>query len=94
MEESQFNEVRQIIAHASDGNWMPLAIVAGCFTLVILLLVYIYNLHQKTNSEKHNTTERMINEIAKNNLRLDKIVEKHDLRLDHQDEKIKDLKAS
>ena len=93
MDKDSLNEMKNVLAHAQEGNWLPLAIVAGCFALVIVLLIYIYNLHLKNNEARHSKNEEAISEISKNNILLDKIVEKHELLIDNNKEGIKELKA-
>jgi len=46
-------EIQKTIDSAVQGNWVPIGILAAVFSIIILLLLYIY----KTNNQ--NSKERM-----------------------------------
>jgi len=46
-------EIEASIDSAAEGNWLPIGIIAAVFSIIILLLLYIY----KTNNQ--NSKERM-----------------------------------
>lgn len=65
----QAEEIRQIIEQASQGYWMPITIVSLCFSLIISLLIYIWNQMLKQNERRHQEHE-------KHNEKQDQILEK------------------
>tara|TARA_R110002020_G_C15762998_1_gene727299 strand:- start:50 stop:328 length:279 start_codon:yes stop_codon:yes gene_type:complete len=81
-------EIIKTVESASDGYWFPLVTVAACFSVVIALLLYIWNQTQKNNEKRHTATEEIIKELADskhtNDLilqRLEILVESHDKKL-------------
>jgi hypothetical protein len=62
MEQSE--EVMKAIEQASDGYWFPLITVTAAFSLVIALLLYIWNQTQKVNNERHSGNESLIKELV------------------------------
>lgn len=53
----QTEEIKQLIENASHGYWVPLGIVATCFSVIIVLLIYIWNVMLKQNQERHTSHE-------------------------------------
>jgi len=49
----QTEELRKIVESASHGYWLPLTIVATAFSLIIVLLLYIWNQMLKQNDKRH-----------------------------------------
>ena len=53
----QGTEAINVINSAANGYWIPMAIVVGAFSLVLLLLLYIWNQTIKNNEKRHNDHE-------------------------------------
>lgn len=63
--EKSLEEVQRIVEDAANGYWIPLAIVSTLFGVIILLLLHIWRQNQKTNRERHERNEKMIEGVSK-----------------------------
>lgn len=82
MEEKHISEVGKVIVEASNGNWIPAAVVGSLFTVIILLLLYIYNRDRKSSDKRHNDSEeqlKVLTDIA-TELKADKVSKDRELR--------------
>lgn len=69
----QAEEIRKIVESASNGYWLPMVIVSTAFSVIIGLLLYIWNQMLKQNEKRHQDHEehnskqdRILEEISKN----------------------------
>ena len=53
----QAEEIKQMIQSASNGYWLPIAIVTTSFSIIIGLLLYIWNQMLKQNEKRHSEHE-------------------------------------
>lgn len=53
----QAEEIKQLIESAKGGYWLPLTIVATSFSVIIALLLYIWNQMLKQNEKRHSDHE-------------------------------------
>jgi phosphoribosylformylglycinamidine (FGAM) synthase-like amidotransferase family enzyme len=79
----QAEEIRQIVENASNGYWLPLGILAGAFSMIIALLLYIWNQMIKNNNNRHESTEKLLNKAMDNQKALASLVDRHDVEIDH-----------
>lgn len=54
----EYKELVRSIESVRDGQWLPITILALCFTVIISLLLYIWNKTQKANDERHKISEQ------------------------------------
>lgn len=81
----QTEELARVIQEASAGYWYPATIVSGFFSVIIALLIYIWNVTMRSNTEKHKETYTILSELVKSQKQTDiilaelkTIVEYHD----------------
>lgn len=91
MEKEQVQEVIKIVNEANGGNWTPAAIVGSLLGVIIVLLLYIYVRDRKDSERKHETHGTNIAKLTEANEKLTIIVERHDIKIDHNTEKISAL---
>ena len=51
-------EFKEIILQASQGNWIPMTILASCLGVIMILVSYIYTKNEKTNSKRHDSHDK------------------------------------
>lgn len=79
----QAEEIRQIVESASNGYWLPLGILAGSFSVIIALLLYIWNQMIRNNNKRHQSTEKLLNKAMDNQKALTSLVDRHDVEIEH-----------
>ena len=60
----QTEELVKAIESANSGMWMPLITIASVFSVVIILLLYIWNMTQKSNDKRHKENENIIGKLS------------------------------
>jgi len=70
MEKDHIIEGNKVMVEASGGNWIPAAIVGTLFTVIILLLLYIYNRDRKLSNRRHRDSEETQKILAESNQKL------------------------
>jgi ABC-type bacteriocin/lantibiotic exporter with double-glycine peptidase domain len=60
----QTEELVKAIESANGGMWMPLITIASVFSVVIILLLYIWNMTQKSNDKRHKENENIIGKLS------------------------------
>ena len=81
MDKETLSEVKKVIEQANNGDWFPIAIVGGCLALCIFLFIYILKMKEKTNSEKHSGTDRILEKLVENNTNINTMLAVHDLEI-------------
>ncbi len=54
-------EIQKTIDSAVQGNWVPIGILAAVFSIIILLLLYIYRTNQQNSKERMQKLEELLN---------------------------------
>jgi hypothetical protein len=85
------SEVQKVIEQANRGNWIPMAIVAGCVAAVFVLIVYIWNQKNKVSDEKHSTAAVWMEKLTESTNATEKLIAQHDTRLDNHDRELMTL---
>jgi hypothetical protein len=83
MDEDALREVKEVVAHANDGNWFPFIIVLGCLGLVIVLFIYILNMKDKANQKDHDKMSDMLEKIVENNLSMNTMIAVHEVEINN-----------
>jgi hypothetical protein len=83
-------EVLKAIAKSNDGVWMPIAIIGGALSLIIVLLLFIYNLQQKGSNKRHFKSEETLTNLEKNQTELRILSQKYDTTLTSHQGQISD----
>lgn len=58
MEEKQLNELVESIKLAQDGYWMPMAVIAGLFAIIIILLIAFWKKSEGYHHAKHKENDK------------------------------------
>ena len=53
-------EIQASIDAAAQGNWLPIGIIAAVFSIIILLLLHIYNTNNKNSKERMQKLEALL----------------------------------
>lgn len=80
-------ELTQTVEMASHGYWLPLAVVCFLFSIIILLLVILWNGYKKRNDERHEESEKQLKIAIESNQKLTIIVERHDVKIENLEKK-------
>lgn len=88
----QAEELRQIIQEASAGNWYPALIVSSFFSVIIALLIYIWNITMKGNSEKHKETYTILTELVNSQKKTDVVLAELKIMVEYHNKDIEELK--
>jgi hypothetical protein len=87
----QTEELLKAIESANNGIWMPLVTIVAVFSLVIVLLLYIWNTTQKTNDKRHTDNERIIKGITKTSNTMSLLLVKIETNQENQQKEIDHL---
>jgi hypothetical protein len=79
------SESKKAISEAKNGFWIPLSIISVCFSVVIALLLYIWNQHIKRNDSRHIGHDEMLKELKDSSVKLTVVVTKLETKLEMQD---------
>lgn len=79
----QTEELIRAIEEAKVGSWFPMAIISGVFSIIILLLLYIWNQMIKNNNTRHETNEKLLRTAMDNQTSLTTLVNRHDVEIEH-----------
>lgn len=85
MEPKQVEELIQAMEQASQGNWMPLALVCGLFGAITALIIYIYHTKQKTQ-------DAIIKELAESEVKITNVLVELKTIVKHNSEEISRLR--
>ena len=77
------HEMYRIADELSKGNWIPFAMVTLLLGIVVVLLMHIYNTRLKGIDTKHSSHDEMLKALTDSNIRLDKMLEVHDVEIKH-----------
>jgi len=82
---TETQEILKAIESANGGYWLPITIIGGGATMILGLLLFIYNLHLKTSNGKHKASEDTQKELKENLVELRILSQKYDTKLEsHQ----------
>ncbi len=82
MEEKHYEELTKSIELAASGQWMPLAILALFFGLIVFLLLFIYKKDLKSSDQRHKDNEALIKQLTKNQIDIGKILTKLETKVE------------
>lgn len=83
MEEKQLVELIQSLKLAQDGYWLPMAVIAGMFSIIVLLLVSFWKKSEAYHHEKHKENDEFRKEYEKQMINIGLIVAKHEVEINH-----------
>ncbi len=83
----QAEEIRKLIETSAQGNWIPFGLLAGAFSIIILLVLYVWNKMLKNNNTRHVNTEDLLKETTNTLAALNILINRHDVRLEHLEKK-------
>jgi hypothetical protein len=64
MEFTEVEELNKIIESAQHGYWLPFAIMATAWSIIIGLLIYIYNKNNAGTDKRLSDNEQLTKELA------------------------------
>lgn len=70
----EYQEILKSLEGMREGQWVPITILSMCFTVIISLLLYIWNKTQKSNDERHRISEQRHDKTSEI---LDKVSDAH-----------------
>ena len=76
-------ELSTAIEYAKEGYWMPLAIICALFMIIIVLLVVQWTNYKNNNEKRHTENETLTKELAKGNVNLSIIIERHETEINN-----------
>lgn len=85
MEPKQVEELIKAMEQASEGNWMPLALVCGLFGALTALVIYIYHTKQKTQ-------DAIIKDLAESEIKITNVLVELKTIVKYNSEEIKELR--
>ena len=71
-------EIQKAIQEGLAGNFLPIGIILGLCSVVIILFVFILKIYRNNNEKRHNANEEIMNELSKSSINLEKIVAIHE----------------
>ena len=83
----------ELANQGGDNVWFPIATITAVFSVVIMLLLYIWKQSQKTNNKRHEDNERVITELKTTTKLLSDLVIKIETRQEFQQKEINHLSA-
>ena len=89
----QTEELIKALESANNGMWMPIVTIVGVFSLVIVLLLYIWNITQKSNDKRHSDNEVIIKGISETSSTMGLLLVKLESNQEHQQKEIDKLRA-
>ena len=81
MDQETINEMKNVIEHANEGNWLPFSIVCACLFIIVSLFVYILNIKEKANTDHHEKTDIMLEKIVENNTSMNTMIAIHETEI-------------
>jgi uncharacterized protein YlxW (UPF0749 family) len=51
-------ELLKVISDAQDGFWIPLAVVSGMLTIILVLVLFIFKITVKNNNDRHDKNDK------------------------------------
>tara|TARA_R110000796_G_scaffold242997_1_gene365366 strand:+ start:113 stop:373 length:261 start_codon:yes stop_codon:yes gene_type:complete len=82
MEKEHYEELAKSIELAAGGQWMPLAILAVFFGLIIFLLLFIYKKDLKSSDQRHKDNEVLIKQLTVNQISIGKVLTKLETKVE------------
>lgn len=83
MEKEQLNEVVESIKLAQEGYWLPMAVIAALFTIIIALLIAFWRKSETYHHAKHKENDEFKKEYEKQMTNLAILVAKHEVEIEH-----------
>jgi hypothetical protein len=87
MEEKHLVEMAETVKMAQSGYWLPLAVVAGLFGIIVMLIIVIWNRSEKYHHGKHRESDDFRREYEKQMIVSAQIHENHEIRIEHLEKK-------
>ena len=86
-------EILKVVNDAASGNWIPLITLSILMAMILSLLIYIWNMHQKKNEKKHNATDKVLEKLTEGHLESLLILERVTAKMEGQDGRIKKVEG-
>lgn len=83
MEKEHLNEMAETFKMAQDGYWLPLAVVAGLFAIIVMLIIFIWSRSERYHHNKHKENDEFKKEYEKQMTNLAILVAKHEVEINH-----------
>lgn len=94
MDEKMLIEFENVVAHANNGNWIPMAILAGFGCVIGVLVVYIWNNKNKANEEKHKESKNIMKKLSESTLASNTLSRLNEARIVQHDKDIERLEKN
>jgi len=79
----QAEEIRQLIESAKSGYWYPIVLMASVFSIIVALLLVIWNQMIRNNNVRHKKTEDILKATVESQQQIAIIVNRHDVEIEH-----------
>jgi len=83
MDQETLTEVKNVVEHANEGNWIPFSIVCFCLFMIVSLFVYILKLKEKANNDHHEKTDSILEKLTENNTSLNTMIAVHEIEINN-----------
>jgi uncharacterized protein YpmB len=85
----EYQELIKSIENAQQGYWMPITILSVCFSVIIALLLYIWNQMMKSNEARHQSHEEVLKSLADSQKQIAEAVVKLETKTEYYDKQLK-----
>ena len=84
----EYQELIRSVERAQEGYLMPIAILSVCFSVIIALLLYIWNQTMKANESRHQSHEEVLKSLADSQKQIAEAVVKLETKTEYYDNKM------
>jgi len=85
-------EVSRSVEQAMQGNWIPFAIIIGCLSVIIWLVIFILKMKEAQLNKRHDSTDELLKQTTKTQNNMELLLERVVAKQDQHDIEIRDLK--
>jgi ABC-type anion transport system duplicated permease subunit len=83
LDKETLQEIGNVVNEASQGNWIPISIVSGLLTAVVLLIIIILRMKEKGFNIRLNKSDLDMEIIKKQSIRMGQIIAVHDVEIEN-----------
>lgn len=76
------NEITELV-QLVQGYKMFMGVIAGAFSFILMLLLYIWGTTLKNNNKRHEASEKLLSKAMDNQAGIQRIVDRHDVEIEH-----------
>lgn len=85
--DKELQELKQAVEMASQGNYVPLLIIAGvmvfCFTIIVVLLISMYKKDRSTSYDQYKDLTTLTMRLTESSIQNAQIIAVHEAEINH-----------